>query len=1015
MISYNNSAPNAVNNVGQFGATEGSIGAYKSAAEYAADSKYWAMLSQKNYNSIGEILKEVERLYAEGSLLKEDIEQLKSDFENQNQILFGLIQQTVEAIDNTNIAIGEADAATDRANQAVQDVLTQLDKISNMSVVATTLPPGAPATGSFDSSTGVFSFGIPEGQPGKDGKDGTDGTISDIGDVSISTPVADDYGFFVDKDNGGLYRTPMSEIAKLVPAVVSFNGRTGPVVPAAGDYTVSQVTGAAASGVNNDINQISGLTTALSVSQGGTAAKNADDARDNLSAMLDSKTRIDNDVNLNDLNGLKTGFYYQSISARAKPELNYPVAEAGCLLVTRTGANSDISCKQVYSLYNNPNITYTRVYNASSGPTTPWPQWVRHNAIDRVVETSGYTDILDPNKTYRLRIESNGQWGASDGSVWVPLGLSRGGTGATTVTGVRENLGINRVIQGGSYSDFLTANGSNRLRIQDSGTWGSSTGTGWVPLGVGQGGTGAVTADIARTNLGLGLVATESIVPVTKGGTGATSPENARLSLVSAKSGDNSDITSLTGLTTALSVSQGGTGAKTAEGARASLSAAKTGDNSDINRLSGLTSISGMSPNLELRGVNSGEGHGNGVIYESSDPVEASFGIANIGGGSAVFHNYAKPADGSGVENGVLIGGYGSRPWTGTAYTSHSNVSQHFLMDGKSSATNHGGWFRLLTTPLNKTDADRRQTFATSNNGDLYIGFDVPMGLYNITQESYNGLEILNGRGLKQVNNTANEIALITPRNGATANINFRGVAFNGSMTGVKGATQPGDNMWLSFAGHSGASFTGAAAGIRIQASSGWSTTNLQCGITIATTEQGSTTRKDRWSFTSDGSISPAADNQYPIGSASSRVSAVWSANGAIQTSDARLKTEVRCLTEAELCASKEIAREVGFFQWLERVAEEGDDARLHAGITVQKVMEIMRSYGLDPLKYGFVCYDEWEETSEVISDPDDNSKSTIKITPAGNRYSLRYSELNVFIARGLEQRISELEEKLSQ
>uniref|UniRef100_A0AAU6NV09 Uncharacterized protein n=1 Tax=Escherichia phage 1-6af TaxID=3117707 RepID=A0AAU6NV09_9CAUD len=170
MISYNNSAPNAVNNVGQFGATEGSIGAYKSAAEYAADSKYWAMLSQKNYNSIDEILKEVERLYAEGSLLKEDIEQLKFDFENQNQMLLGLIQQTVEAVDNTNTAIGEANAATDRANQAVQDVLTQLDKVSNMSVVATTLPPGAPATGSFDNSTGVFSFGIPEGQPGKDGR-----------------------------------------------------------------------------------------------------------------------------------------------------------------------------------------------------------------------------------------------------------------------------------------------------------------------------------------------------------------------------------------------------------------------------------------------------------------------------------------------------------------------------------------------------------------------------------------------------------------------------------------------------------------------------------------------------------------------------------------------------------------------------------------------------------------------------------------------------------------------------
>lgn len=416
-----------------------------------------------------------------------------------------------------------------------------------------------------------------------------------------------------------------------------------------------------------------------------------------------------------------------------------------------------------------------------------------------------------------------------------------------------------------------------------------------------------------------------------------------------------------------------------------------------------------------LRPVTPGEGSGDGVVWESRNATEASFGIANVGGGSAVFHSYSKPANGSGVATGVLIGGYGSRPWTGTTYTDHSNVSQHFLMDGTASDTNHGGWFRLLTTPLNKTNADRRQTFATSNNGDLYAGYDVPMGLYSLSKfGGFGGLEGLDGRGFKQINNTANELILLTPRNGNTANINIRGVAFDGTAEGGKGATQPGDNMWVSFTGHNGTSFTNAAAGMRIQASTGWSTSNTQCGITFATTKAGSTQRVDRWSFTSDGSLSPAADNAYPIGSAVSRVSAVWSANGAIQTSDARLKTEVRGLTEAEMGAAKEIAREVGIFQWLARVAEEGDEARLHAGITVQKVMEIMRSYGLDPLKYGFVCYDEWEETSEVISDPDDNSKSTTKITPAGNRYSLRYSELNVFIARGLEQRISELEAKLA-
>uniref|UniRef100_A0AB39JAS0 Tail fiber domain containing protein n=1 Tax=Escherichia phage phiEco273 TaxID=3239875 RepID=A0AB39JAS0_9CAUD len=588
------------------------------------------------------------------------------------------------------------------------------------------------------------------------------------------------------------------------------------------DYTTARVKVYA--GNDNGINGLSGSVSAIelaklgpngdvAIGDGGTGASDEQGARANLQVMHEQKGSLDS-VDLNTLTGDKAGFYRQSVSAKATPELNYPVKEAGCLLVQQIGANGPKSCIQTYTIY----IGGRRFMRWISNPDTGnWSQWFE-------------------------------------------------------------------LYHSGSSPTF----------------------------------TGKVNAP----KIGVGTAT--------------------------------------------------------------------------------------------LRPVTSGEGSGDGVVWESSNATEASFGIANVGGGSAVFHNYSKPANGSGVATGVLIGGYGSRPWTGTTYTDHSNVSQHFLMDGTASDTNHGGWFRLLTTPLNKTNADRRQTFATSNNGDLYIGFDVPMGLYKLTQESYNGLEVLNGRGLKQVNNTANEIALITPRNGSTANINIRGVAFDGTMAGTKGATQPGDNLWLSFAGHSGVSFTGAAAGIRIQASSGWSTTNLQCGITIATTEQGSTTRKDRWSFTSDGSLSPAADNAYPIGSAVSRVSAVYAANGAIQTSDARLKTEVRGLTEAEMGASKEIAREVGIFQWLARVAEEGDEARLHAGITVQKVMEIMQSYGLDPLKYGFVCYDEWEETSEVISDPDDNSKSTIKITPAGNRYSLRYSELNVFIARGLEQRISELEAKLA-
>jgi hypothetical protein len=52
-------------------------------------------------------------------------------------------------------------------------------------------------------------------------------------------------------------------------------------------------------------------------------------------------------------------------------------------------------------------------------------------------------------------------------------------------------------------------------------------------------------------------------IPLTAGGTGAANATTARSNLSAAASGANSDITSLTGLTTALSAAQGGTGLTT--------------------------------------------------------------------------------------------------------------------------------------------------------------------------------------------------------------------------------------------------------------------------------------------------------------------------------------------------------------------------------------------------------------------------------------------------------------------
>lgn len=73
---------------------------------------------------------------------------------------------------------------------------------------------------------------------------------------------------------------------------------------------------------------------------------------------------------------------------------------------------------------------------------------------------------------------------------------------------------------------------------------------------------------------------------IAQGGTAGATAAAARTSLGVAASGANSDITSLSGLTTALSIAQGGTASTTASAARTALGAAASGANTDITSLS---------------------------------------------------------------------------------------------------------------------------------------------------------------------------------------------------------------------------------------------------------------------------------------------------------------------------------------------------------------------------------------------------------------------------------------------
>ena len=74
-----------------------------------------------------------------------------------------------------------------------------------------------------------------------------------------------------------------------------------------------------------------------------------------------------------------------------------------------------------------------------------------------------------------------------------------------------------------------------------------------------------VTIGVDASQISINDLSSASPLEVTKGGTGGSTASVARGNLGAAKAGSNSDITALTGLTTALSISQGGTGADTAQ------------------------------------------------------------------------------------------------------------------------------------------------------------------------------------------------------------------------------------------------------------------------------------------------------------------------------------------------------------------------------------------------------------------------------------------------------------------
>ena len=164
-------------------------------------------------------------------------------------------------------------------------------------------------------------------------------------------------------------------------------------------------------------------------------------------------------------------------------------------------------------------------------------------------------------------------------------------------------------------------------------------------------------------------------------------------------------------------------------------------------------------------------------------------------------------------------------------------------------------------------------------------------------------------------------------------------------------------------------------------------------------------------------------DNYANLGSSAYRWSVVYAATGTINTSDSRLKNNIKDIDNKLLDAWGNI--EPKQYKFNDATEKKGEKARYHTGYLAQDIQAECEKQGVNASDYGLFCYDEWEEQEEVSEEIETEKDGKIVkekhvIQPKrekGNSYALRYEEALVVecmylrrcIAR-LTARIEELE-----